>query len=385
MRRRDLLRAAAVAGTVGLAGCSYRPGPGDPRWLYGHEGETVAVLTPPRGGGPVLVVPEGGFGAPSGRVVLLDAATGTPRGTHRFDTDATAVGRTFPTASRPLPVALVDGAVGLLRRRSGGASTPDGADAWGDGDAFRARRLTTFDGTPESVAHDGRLTYAAVDGDLWAIQPDRQVRWKRTDVIDPDRRDTLLPTQAGVLVLARASNVGEKLLAFDREGRVRWELTDTPLGTPVTVPVRVEGGYCVTCKGGLVALDREGGVRWPLELRRRGSRPAVAGDTVYVTGADVLDAVAIADGTRRWQYEPDGAFLTGPATATPNRVLVHHENGAVTAVDGGNAVWHATHHEDYAPRYGRPLRVAGGSIITPTIGGVAAYWRRGETDPFPYL
>lgn len=159
--------------------------------------------------------------------------------------------------------------------------------------------------------------------------------------------------------VAYIGTTGGVVNAIDtRDGKTRWTYA---AGAPIYASVAVSGDavYVVADDGELRRLDRgDGKLRWSYALGGaglprtlphpsvfawdwQGAEPVVAGDTVYVGGADgSFHAVAADDGRRRWRFATRGAIRNG-AAVTDERVYVGSTDHFVYALarSDGREFW----------------------------------------------
>jgi len=190
---------------------------------------------------------------------------------------------------------------------------------------------------------DGRV-YANAD-DLLAIDAGSgDVVW-RADT-SGDRLTKPTAAADGVVFTNRVDGV---VTAFDGDGERRWQRrTDaetrspTIAGDTVYVATSTEPGRT----GRLLALNRtDGSVRWAVDTPspKRGTRPVVDGDTVYLgcSGRDHGTLVALdrSDGAQRWSFTDENSTVYEPAV-TDDRVYAGSNDNHVYAFSRtGELLW----------------------------------------------
>jgi len=200
----------------------------------------------------------------------------------------------------------------------------DGEQAWVVGSPLR-----------QGVGVGDERVYANAD-DLLAIDADSgDVVWRAKT--GGDHLTTPAATADGVVFTNRVDGT---VTAFDAEGKRRWtHRTDTETRSPtiagdtVYVATSTEPGTA----GRLLALNRaDGAVRWAVDTPspKRGTRPVVDGDTVYLgcSGREHGTLVALdrADGAERWSFTDENSTVYEP-TVTDDAVYAGSNDNHVYA------------------------------------------------------
>ncbi|MFB6074795.1 MAG: PQQ-binding-like beta-propeller repeat protein [Haloarculaceae archaeon] len=353
--RRQFLRAAAVAGTAGVAGCA----------VLVPQDESVPV-----DGEPAVEATaqfRGGLrrrGAATDRTVP-DAVTvdwrlpGINTGEH-----TAAKASAVPTPDGDV---VVPGDTGEIRRVA-----PDGTVLW-QAAVEPARR--GIHGTP-AIAN-GAVYIGAYDGALYAFDLETGERYWRTKLGDaigssPGYRDGTVyiaveyddPSGAMFAVDAvtgdvvwedpRPTDQPHSTCAIDREtdrlvvgsndGTLYgWSYPDLdfrwsfPTGAPIKGPIAVDDGHAVfgSWSDRVYSVDLiDGSETW--SIRTGGdvmSGAAIADGTVYIGCHDsLLYALDVADGTERWTFDTGGKIVGCP-TVTADAVLVGSYDRRLYAIE----------------------------------------------------
>lgn len=360
-RRRFLsLASLATAGTVGLAGCGYRPGGGDVRWevnvgtggyqpddvLAGDDGTLFTVNRSSRGFD--WDAEEWGQYAD---LTAYDATSGRERG----EAQTEPVGRPA-VGGRTLYVGHEDG--GLT------AFGADGETRW---------RAET-DGPARGVAASADRVYAVTDGDeLVAFAPDDGERLWSADSDDSGGDVALAGTVDGTYVHREATATSTEVTAFAPDGERRWSATLSAGGVGNARPVLVDDTLYVPARGSLFALDREDGDdRWSHSAGSRGS-PAVADGAVYLSDGERVSALDAANGEERWRFAPEGWRARVSAPAAAEGVAYVGGRSALYALDGdgGSVRWRV----DSGEVRGAPIVVGRTVVVVSRDGYLRGHWR----------
>lgn len=298
------------------------------------------------------VVSDGRVYAVGGGLQVLDAVTGAVQ--FRVDRRFRSAGAVAPARAYTSPTLGIvddDGLAGL--HGNGGIDLlggQAGVDRWA---------VSTTDGTPTILGSDpiqtppvvaGQTILATGVGGLAAIDASSgRVRWRAAvdtsrpvvhdgtvyatdfgegvvgyDLVSGDRTfESSQPTEAALGVTAAPSQLvvvtDSGLAGLGYDGTTRWRFRPDDLsrnrGAVALADGVAYGGFRGEDGNWLVAVDTADGTelwRSPAapESTPQFAPPAVANDTVYVPAEDEgLVAVDAADGSIRWQFDPDGKPL----------------------------------------------------------------------------
>lgn len=351
--RRTLLRAGAAA-IGGLAGCSAGLEPGAPATNEAEqrEGATASPTassdqTATPAARPALrcdagPLPDDGWPLPdrsSGRTNYTAAATGPtepPTAAWSITPPEPELGDNAFT--RPV---VAGGRLYVGRRIQVGANQPSPDEHY-----VHAYETSSGDGLWQAPVprepNVPAITAAAVvvddDARLYAHDPETGTETWSTAPAGGVK--DILPTPAGLLVTSWRAKPDHRLVAFDTDGRERWDVT-LP-GAASSAPAWVDGlAFVVTADGALVAVDtdeaavawirnlqdgddtvpgsviattcaefaaidgvlyavdRAGDLGWSASLGVRGL--ATDGETVFGVGPDGTVSAVTADGTDQWE------------------------------------------------------------------------------------
>ncbi|WP_254832577.1 PQQ-binding-like beta-propeller repeat protein [Haloglomus salinum] len=162
------------------------------------------------------------------------------------------------------------------------------------------------------AVHDG-LAFLLVDGVVVGLES-RDEMW-RASLAELDGVDVYSPAADGIAVgpqgvyvtLGHGGDFEKYVTAYDPvTGTERWR---TPISQSGAKAVAVaDGTVLAVSSGGVLALDAvDGDVLWENYDGKHNSKPAIAGETVYLGrtdgGSDVLVGLSLADGTEEWRHE----------------------------------------------------------------------------------
>lgn len=380
--RRDVLRAVAVAGTFGVAGCSTGSGP---------DSDGPGVPTSTEAPGPPATT-ENPTGGPDERVSAtppgsptLEAAGAWPA--YRFDAGNTgfrADGRGLRDAEpywRLRAGGTASVADGTLYNLSGGEQ--DYAVLARRDPATAARRSSTrlvrYGTNSPPTVRDGRV-FVTTFIEAFCLAGDRdEVLWRGPEMDGiqgaPSVRDGTVFVNSGGF-----NGVSPHLRAFDAAtGEERWRY-DTDSESKST-PAVGDGGVFVSSHDGLHAVDEATGDRRFLVEEASGewSTPAVSDGTVYTMAnrekGDELLAVDAADGTVHWRVDAESMGSEPPVVAE-GRVYVGAEAGVV-AIDAsdGSRVADLGGRGNPVARVGDVVyAVEGGTVEALDAGGEGRLW-----------
>jgi outer membrane protein assembly factor BamB len=336
----DVVHAAASDEDGGTTVAALAPD-GTERWRRALEGELVGGSAPrdvrvardqwgvtPTSGSVLAVtgrVAEGEWSA----VHALDAATGGERWSHRAERDLAVAGATddrvvvaaeeffVPDHSHDTPAEPLSTVVSALDRA-------DGSERW------RHESRGVVDVGVGRAGGDAPATFVADADGLLALDPggDRRFRLAR----GPARAVRVGPTRCYYVTGAD----GRTVLGVAPDGSVAWRRR-----LPTDEYLRHDDGLYA---GGdaVVSLAPSGAVRWRADGYGRWLLPGPDGERLYTrTGraADAVGAHDVADGARRWTFDPP-ARNAWPEAATGSHVLVDTVAGPLYLVDAatGRAV-----------------------------------------------
>lgn len=322
--RRTVL--AGLSGVVGsLAGCGYRPGPGDEKWRTADDGGRLVTLVD----GTLFEVTFEATGllddSPIGAVARYRLADGTRLGRFEFEGVATD----WASDGAHLYVGTEAGRVVAVA---------------GDGRAWTKSVGNTVSAV---AAADGRVYVGTESGHLVAFEGgDGAERWSKSLPVPADPTKSDVPTVgAGPGGVALDWGTGEeyRLNVFEPDGTSLWDqtlqrsLNGRPHVRDDTVYVRSE--Y-------LQAFDRDSGSRrWVTEDITTPDGPlrfSRDGTVVYVPERHALIAVATADGSERWRFDDERW-----AEMEPGRNAFETDlgaTGAVPAPEGESVFLNTRHH-----------------------------------------
>lgn len=356
--RRDALRAGVTA-TAALAGCA------TPRKTTDSRRPVSAGI---EGAWPT-------YGADAARTWAMAEGTlptkrrgGWSRAIAAGAPPVVADGRVFVAASGATSEeGGADGASGTT------TPTPAGLYALGATDGQTEWSLptgTSFVASP--TVRDGTVYAVAANGVVYAFGAESgSLDWQRVAIKTTDQQTpaNAAPTVAEDTLFVVDTTL--RALATD-DGSERWSAATKQ---PITGAPAVEGGVAVVPTGaGVVAFDSDTGRR---RWRRTGSAvhttPAIARDRVFVGGFDGdLVAFNLANGEPVWraglesvreqneQSASGGVAISTPAVAEPDVYAVVDDTLVAVAIDDGSVRWELDLGS--APESETPLAVSGSTL-----------------------
>lgn len=300
---------------------------------------------------------DGFFGTTPPAVVSGLAVVGDRTGLHAFDLASGTERWTFEpeaeqTATEAQPTAAKETVVGTSDADSeetpaGARTTADfySAPLSADGTILVKSSLGVHGLSPDGTERwrrKGAYLGAAADGTAYLLGASGMVavgvqsgteQWTREGIgIGPEMavRDGTIYGGDTDSMTAIDAETGDTEWTFEGESEVFASPTVTPnVVLAASQPKESRDG------GNLYALDRETGEpKWCTFLGFLAvDSPAVAGDTVFVTTDDVIEARELGSGDLRWRYGEESGSLHAPAV-TDGRLVVGTEAGDVlTFVD----------------------------------------------------
>ncbi|MDQ2072580.1 PQQ-binding-like beta-propeller repeat protein [Haloarcula sp. NS06] len=322
--RRTVL--TGLTGVVGsLAGCGYRPGPGDKKWETADDGGRLVTLVDE-------TLFEVTFDAtrflddyPVGAVARYTLADGARLGRFEFKgvaTDWASDGAHLyvgTEASRVVAVA-------------------------GDGRAW----TETVDHPVASVAAaDGHVYVGTDGGDLIAFDGESGAeRWSKSLPVPADPSKSDLPTVGaghGGLAVDWGTSEEYRLNVYAPDGSVLWDQT---LQRSLNGRPHVRGDTVYARSEYLQAFNRDSGTRrWVTEDITTPDGPlwfSRDGEIVYIPDRNALIAIATADGEELWRFNDER--LAAMERGRSEFDIDLGATGAVPAPDGGSVFLNTKHH-----------------------------------------
>ncbi|WP_435181582.1 PQQ-binding-like beta-propeller repeat protein [Halorussus sp. AFM4] len=314
-RRRFLKAGLAAAGAASLAGCGYRPGGGDVRWSV-QTGTGVYAPDVVLGGDRLLFAVTRSrrsfdFGSDGwgefGSLTAYDPATGERRWEQETDplVAATASGDSLVVGHEDGALSAFDPG-GKRRWRAPVDGTPREVAVGPDRVYALARTVASASDGSESDAagSDASEPTAAPTAALLAVGLERgETLWRRSVDVRGDR--TLVASSDGVYACRYRGRSDLSVVARSPAGEVRWRVDRRagPSGGE-GAPVVADDTLYVPTDNELFAFGAaDGRERWSATVADLRGSPAVAGGTVYQSGA-ALAALRADDGRERWTFRP---------------------------------------------------------------------------------
>lgn len=319
--RRRLLRAGAVLAATGLAGCGYRPGPGDRKWSqsipYGVSDDTTLLA----GDSRLFLVdakdrwfdPEVDAWRNGARVTGYDADEGAEtwyQEVARYCPVSAASNEAVYLGLAPLseapdsmwdvggdpagpptdPIVRADRAVLAL--------STDGSEQW----------VAPLSASPVALAADSSGVYVlTADDTLRAFsRRDGGQRWTFDVGVAGSEATVSAGGEAGPIAVV-SSAAASTLTVLTRAGERRWAV-DTALGFEPAPIVGTDGIY-VYDGPTLHAFDLDTGrERWTERVGRPLGPPLVDDESIYVSAGGSLTALDLQSGEERWSVGSDYHF-----------------------------------------------------------------------------
>ncbi len=195
----------------------------------------------------------------------------------------------------------------------------------------------TDDISTPSIGPDGTIYFASSVGPLYAVNPDRSIKWTH-EIGSGTSTRPLIDNSGNIYVLASSS--GRRLYCFNPDGTIKWD-----------------------------SAIYSGG--WP------GDSMALAGDgTIYVPSGRMLVAVN-PDGTIKWEAitETDSTKISSPAVASDGTIYVKSWNDNIYAFNpDGSQKWMFNMSADDSRPYTSPIIDADGTVyIGSNLGRFYAF------------
>lgn len=201
------------------------------------------------------------------------------------------------------------------------------------------------------LAQGAPIFAASADNSLYVLSPDGEMRWSyRTG-------HALWATPAADGERVYLPSMDHYLYAFDIEtGRVAWKTEDlggAMVGKPRLSPDGVL--YVGTFGSEVIALDASNGqILWRAPAKGWvWAEPLLDGDALYFSDLEgALTALNVADGSLRWQIQPDTSTkraVSGAPLILGDTLYFASKSGAFYAVDvaNGNIRWSKTFEAEF--------------------------------------
>ncbi|MGW2523401.1 protein kinase domain-containing protein [Streptomyces sp. NPDC001617] len=265
-------------------------------------------------------------------------------------------------------------ATSVSTSRSPSASLPAGVD-WTYGVGGLGGRAGGRHGACVALSPAGDTVYiGGADGSLHAVSPTGKKLWS-VDLGGPVM-PPLATADGAYCLLENGGEAASKLCAVGPDGKVRWTRKITGTGGsqfPVAAGDLVLVASGTADAGGVRAYTSAGDVRWYARTTfGPTSEPTVAGGVAYVgTFGNVVDALDVKDGNRRWSA-PTGGDAGRPTLV--GRTLLVGASGDLPLHGinlSGTTVWNAASDDAGGRRYFTCVRF-GDLAVTTDQGRLAA-------------
>ena len=236
-------------------------------------------------------------------------------------------------------------------------------------------------GSSVTVGTDGTLRVCSRDGIAYSLNSDGTLRW--TYVTGSAMRCTPPIASDGSIVFQGADDVTYRV---DKDGGFIWSYNGTAGGPAITSPVIADELNMVFCLQGsrlhaiYMSGSSKGTAAWVQDFNDMmefiDTSPAFDGDTVYVTGSEIVDglsgalkAVEASTGTVKWTFPPSGPIdsvtKSSPSISDNGEFVYFGDDG-----DGDNeAVLYCVFASDGTLNWSWDSPVANAGILNaPAIG-----------------
>jgi outer membrane protein assembly factor BamB len=357
--RRTLLGTLATGVAVGVAGCSSSCPDDDapePSTVIGTDDAARPFETLPSGSWPSPRFDAGNTGHPPSRQPPTDPSL-------RWRTTLSAP-RVDDVAADASPPTVADGTVYLATGAGAVAlSLRDGTERWRATDLAPATGPRVGDGTTLAapVVGDGVVYLATEAGAVALHADDGSTAWRNTDAAA-----TGVPTVDGDTVFVPTA---DGLVGLDADdGRRLWTAD-----VNATLPA-VADGTVVVAGESTVAMDATTGVRrWSAPARSE-FHPVVADGTVYLGTYEGVVALALDDGSERWQVDRGSGRTFSAPVVTPETLYAVEKPG-----EAPDATF-ALDRDGDAPPDPRWCSYVGEGAITAAAGGHAFTLQSSPSD-----
>ncbi|MEF8856266.1 MAG: PQQ-binding-like beta-propeller repeat protein [Haloplanus sp.] len=357
--RRTLLGTLATGAVVGVAGCSSSCPDSDapePSTVIGTGDADRAFETLPDGPWPSPRFDAGNTGHPPSRTPPTDPSLRWRTTLSAPRVDGVTANASSPTVADEMVYLATGAGVFALALR-------DGAERWRATDLTPAVGPTVGDGAELAapVVGDG-VVYLATDAGAVALHADDGTpAWRNTDATA-----TGVPTVDGDTVLVPTT---DGLVGLDaNDGRRRWTAD-----VDATLPA-VAGETVVVAGEETLALDAAtGDRRWSAPVRPE-FYPVVADETVYLGTYEGLVALALDDGSERWQVDRGSGRTFSAPVVTPETLYAVERPG-----EAPDATF-AFDRDGDAPPEPQWCSYVGEGAVTAAAGGHAFALQSGPSD-----
>ena len=191
-----------------------------------------------------------------------------------------------------------------------------------------------------AIAPDGTLYQANYEGQLWAVTPQGQVRWKFDTGTETEIKSSPAIADDGTIYFGSRNR---KFYAVTPQGKLKWTF---PTGAWVdSSPAIAADGtvYFGSWDKNFYALDAQGGLKWKYDVGEIVvSSPAIAKDgTIYFGAFDSKFYALSPAGRVKWTFATGSEISSSPAIGADGSVYFTSMDGNLYRLNrDGTERWH---------------------------------------------
>jgi outer membrane protein assembly factor BamB len=238
------------------------------------------------------------------------------------------------------------------------AINPDGSEKW-------AYDTGTEIVSSPAIATDGTVYVGSLNGTLYALNPDGSVKWTFAEPMAAFWASPAIGPDGTIYIGSSA------FYAVNPDGTKRWEFdagasvffSSAAIGADATI-------YFGSETGALTALMPDGSLRWQFTTTAGfdiSSSPAIGADgTIYFGSSDNTLYAVNPDGSSKWSYSGSRTFDSSPAIATDGTVYIGDADRSLHAVNSdGTLKWTADLEDEV---FSSPAIDANGTVYAGSEG-----------------